>query len=90
MINKLSEIIFTYLCFSLRAEAIKGILSRKSAASAAGSTSITHGVKDLSLSSNSEPTPVGNSGDKRPHLTAKELDVLKYESSMLLSLTVHD
>ncbi|KAJ7372170.1 calpain 7 [Desmophyllum pertusum] len=59
-----------------RAEAIKGILRT----SASGSTSITKAVKDLSLRSTGESTPGGSTGDKRPHLTAKELDVLKKTS----------
>lgn len=64
-------------CVFLRAEAIKGILSTKPVTSTPGSTSITRDVQDLSLSSNGEPTPEGSTGDKRPRLTAKELEVLK-------------
>lgn len=59
-----------------RAEAIKGILN-KAGTAASGSASITQGVNNMSLRSTGEPTPGGNTGDKRPHLTAKELDVLK-------------
>jgi len=60
------------MLFLLRAEAIKGILNNPGT-----STSVTKGVNSLSLRSSGESTPGGSTGDKRPHLTAKELDVLK-------------
>ena len=65
---------------NLRAEAIKGILNiRQSNAATPGSSSVIQSVQGLSLSSNGESTPGSSTGEKRPHLTAKELEVLKYE-----------
>ena len=65
---------------NLRAEAIKGILNiRQSNSATPGSSSVIQSVQGLSLSSNGESTPGSSTGEKRPHLTAKELEVLKYE-----------
>ena len=65
---------------NLRAEAIKGILNiRQSISATPGSSSVIQSVQGLSLSSNGESTPGSSTGEKRPHLTAKELEVLKYE-----------
>ncbi|PFX26435.1 Calpain-7 [Stylophora pistillata] len=60
-----------------RAEAIKAILRTKPGSAVSDSTSISRGVKDLSLMSSGESTPGASTGEKRPHLTAKELEVLK-------------
>lgn len=64
-----------------RAEAIKGILNiRQSNSATPGSSSVIQSVQGLSLSSNGESTPGSSTGEKRPHLTAKELEVLKKTS----------
>ncbi|XP_027051362.1 calpain-7-like isoform X1 [Pocillopora damicornis] len=63
-----------------RAEAIKATLSTKPESAGSDSTTITRGVKDLSLMSSGESTPGTSTGDKRPHLTVKELEVLKRTS----------
>ena len=56
-----------------RAEAIKGILSKESSPS----RPITHAMQNLSLNSKGDATPGGSTADRRPQLTAKELEVLK-------------
>ena len=56
-----------------RAEAIKGILSKKSSPS----RPITHAMQNISLNSKGDATPGGSTADRRPQLTAKELEVLK-------------
>lgn len=59
-----------------RAEAIKGILSKKSSPS----RPITHAMQNVSLNSKGDVTPGGSTADRRPQLTAKELEVLKHTS----------
>ena len=74
------KVIICIIVLNLRAEAIKGILNiRQSNSATPGSSSIIQSVQGLSLSSNGESTPGSSTGEKRPHLTAKELEVLKYE-----------
>lgn len=63
-----------------RGEAIKAILRTKPGSAVSDSTSISRGVRDLSLMSSGESTPGASTGEKRPHLTAKELEVLKRTS----------
>lgn len=62
-----------------RAEAIKGMLNKKPGSSAPA-TSVTQAVQNLSLSSKGDVTSGGSTMDKRPQLTAKELEVLKQTS----------
>ena len=69
-------VLFFQSIFFCRAEAIKGMLNKKPGSSAPA-TSVTQAVQNLSLSSKGDVTSGGSTMDKRPQLTAKELEVLK-------------